>query len=196
VRYAISTADPPPGWHVVASQRGSRLLENERVLPRAFAPNRLVVGRSEYIDSTFASMQEVTDFRDVAWIDAPAPWHDRPNGPGTLSIARQPNGFNFHVSMARDGWMVVSEPAWKGWRAYVDGRRVELRIANIAFLGVHVPAGNHVVRVVYLPDAFVIGRTISIATLILLVILSVAKDLKSRRSRSFAVSAAQDDGGA
>jgi len=71
--------------------------------------------------------------------------------------------------MAQDGWMVVSEPAWKGWRAYVDGRRVELRIANIAFLGVHVPAGNHVVRVVYLPDAFVIGRTISAITLLLLV---------------------------
>jgi uncharacterized membrane protein YfhO len=143
-----------------------------------------------------ASMQEVTDFRDVAWIDAPMPLRDRPNGPGALSIARQPNGFDFYVSMTHDGWMVISEPAWKGWRAYIDDRRVEIHIANLAFLGVFVPAGDHVVRVVYLPESFVIGRTISIATLIALIILSVAKDLKLRRLRSFAVSAAQDDGGA
>jgi hypothetical protein len=179
----------------VASQRGARLLENKRVLPRAFVPNRLVVGRNdEAIDSTLASMQDATDFRDTAWIDAPMSVHDRQNGPGTVSIARRPNGFRCRVSMANAGWMVVSEPAWKGWRAYIDGRRVQIQIANLAFLGVYVPAGDHVVRVVYLPEAFVIGRAISIATLILLVILSVAKDLKSRRSRSVAVSAAQDDG--
>ena len=35
--------------------------------------------------------------------------------------------------MAQDGWIVVSEPAWKGWRAYIDGRRVEIQIANLAF---------------------------------------------------------------
>jgi hypothetical protein len=180
VRYAISTAGPPPGWHVVASQRGSRLLENERVLPRAFVPNRLVVGRSGGIDSTFASMQEVTDFREVAWIDAPMPLHDRSNGPGAVSIVRRPNGFNFRVTMAHDGWMVISEPAWKGWRAYIDGRRVEIQIANLAFLGVYVPAGNHAVRVVYLPDAFVIGRTISIATLTLLLVASAARRRESR----------------
>jgi membrane protein YfhO len=189
VRYAISIDDAPPGWHVVASQRGARLLENERVLPRAFIPNRSVVGRSEYIDPTLASMQEVTDFRDVAWIDAPMPLRDRPNGPGALSIARQPNGFDFYVSMAHDGWMVVSEPAWKGWRAYIDDRRVEIHIANLAFLGVFVPAGDHVVRVVYLPESFVIGRAISVASLIVLIALALLqrfKPLLQRRDRGVA----------
>ena len=181
VRYAISTADPPPGWHQVASQPGSRLLENERVLPRAFIPNRLVVGRSEGIDTTFASMQEVTDFRDVAWIDAAEPLHERANGQGTLSIKRVHNGFQMRVSMAHDGWIVISEPAWKGWRAYVDRRRVQIQIANLAFLGVFVPAGDHTVRVVYLPDAFVIGRTISFATLLLLLVAPAARRLFRRR---------------
>ncbi|MDQ6802140.1 MAG: YfhO family protein [Acidobacteriota bacterium] len=189
VRYAISTDDPPPGWHVVASQRGARLLENERVLPRAFVPNRLVVGRSVGIDTTFAAMQEVTDFREVAWIDAPMRLHDRANGPGTVSIARRPNGFRLQVAMARDGWMVVSEPAWKGWRAYIDGRRVQIQIANYAFLGVYVPAGDHQVRVVYLPDAFVIGRAISVVTLIALIAIASLQRfqfLLQRRDRRIA----------
>ena len=85
--------------------------------------------------------------------------------------------------------IVVSETAWKGWRAYVDGRRVEIQIANLAFLGVFVPAGDHNVRVVYLPHAFVIGRTISVATLIILIALMLLQRFQSllqRRDRGVA----------
>jgi len=63
---------------------------------------------------------------------------------------------------------VLSQTAWKGWRAYVDGKRVEWHFANHAFLGVHVPAGHHRVRFIYLPESFTRGRNISLATLIAL----------------------------
>ncbi len=177
VRYAIaSTSFPvPDGWHIVAEERGARLLENERALPRAFIPNRLVVGRAEAIDSTFADMQEAKDFRDCAWVDAPMSLHDRQNGPGTVSITLGRNGFRLNVTIDHDGWVIVSEPAWKGWRAYIDGRRVETQIANLAFIGIYVPTGRHTIGLVYLPQSFVIGRAISAITLMALTVFGFVR---------------------
>ena len=173
VRYAISTASPPPaGWHVVAAQRGVRLFENERAAPRAFVPNRVMLGRDS-IDTTMEQMQNATDFRDRAWIEAPMPLHEQSNGPGTVSIEQRNNGFRLRAAMARAGWVILSEPTWKGWRAYIDGRRVKMQIANLAFLGIYVPEGAHTIRVVYLPESFVEGRVISFATLIGIIAFAV-----------------------
>src|SRR5438128_12404026 len=71
------------------------------------------------------------------------------------------------------GWVVVSQPAWKGWRAYIDGRRVQMQTANLAFLGIVVPDGVHNVRVVFLPQSFVIGRAISAVTMLALIAFAV-----------------------
>ncbi|HYS53323.1 MAG TPA: YfhO family protein, partial [Thermoanaerobaculia bacterium] len=188
VRYAIAANGVPAGWHVVATQRGARLLENERVLSRAFIPKNIRLGRG-LIDPTFADMQEATDFADRAWIDAPMSLHDRSNGPGTVSIERRRNGFRLNVAISNAGWMVVSEPAWNGWRAYVDGRRVQIQLANLAFLGIYVPAGQHTVRLIYLPESFVIGRAISFATLIALILFVLLKRFQpflERRDRRVA----------
>ena len=47
VRYAIVPAGyrVPPGWHRLAGEPGVELLENERVLPRAFAPKAVYFAR-------------------------------------------------------------------------------------------------------------------------------------------------------
>jgi uncharacterized membrane protein YfhO len=66
--------------------------------------------------------------------------------------------------MRADGWVVVSETAWEGWRTYIDGHRVKHYPADVTVLGIFVPAGHHDVRLVYLPDAFVLGRTITFVT--------------------------------
>jgi uncharacterized membrane protein YfhO len=91
---------------------------------------------------------------------------DRVNGPGKLSVARAKSGIDVTVTMQRPGFIVVSESAWPGWRAYVDNNRVRILRANHAFLGVYVPAGTHSVRLRYLPQSFVVGRAISLATLL------------------------------
>ena len=58
---------------------------------------------------------------------------------------------------------MISEASWPGWRVMIDDQRAKLERANRAFLAFYVPPGRHHIRVVYLPDAFVIGRAISLA---------------------------------
>jgi hypothetical protein len=164
VRYAITwDRDPPPdGWREAARQPGTLLLENTRVLDRIFVPRAVRLG--------FNAIEELpreTDFAERAYIEAALPPQERVNGPGSVTFTRKGiSEYDIAASMQGDGWIVASHPNWKGWRAYVDGRRVETQFANHAFIGVFVPKGEHRVRLVYLSDAFVRGRAITIATLL------------------------------
>ena len=168
VKYAVvsDTTPLPDGWREAARMRGSALFENTRALERAFVPRRVKLGLP--LEKQLEEMSAQTDFADTAWLTAPVAPYERDNGPGRVRIVEYSPGGRYvlDVEMERNGWVVVSDTAWKGWRAYVDGRRVEMQHANAAFNSVHVPAGRHFVRLVYWPESFVIGRAISFATLL------------------------------
>jgi hypothetical protein len=179
VRFAFAYVSEavPPGWTEVAREGRAVLLENANVLPRAFVPQYVTVGLQSNV--ALDQMATLHDFREKAWITADVAPYDRRNGPGVVTSLR---GSTLDVDMQGDGWVVISNCAWKGWRAYVDGKRVAMQRANVAFLSVHVPAGRHEVRLVYLPESFVVGRAVSFGTLIALIVWSAATT--SRRFRS------------
>jgi hypothetical protein len=167
VRFAFAheSVAPPPGWRVAAKEREAVLLENTNALERAFVPHTVRLGVA--MAAAISEMDGVADFHERAWIDAPGTAvYERVNGPGRVSIRRARNGYELDATMEGDGWIVLSICDWKGWRAYVDGRRVTTQRANGAFLSVHAPAGAHRVRLVYLPQSFVHGRAISFAALL------------------------------
>jgi hypothetical protein len=171
VRYAITSSDaaPPDGWSIVRDDRQSRLLENRRVLPRAFLPKSIRFRPSG--KSVLTEMAAATDFGETAWIEVPeqSP-QDFPNPPGTLTVRKDGPGFAIAAVMQGNGWMVLSESAWRGWRVYIDGRRVQTHHADHALLGIYVPAGRHDIRARYLPESFTRGRAISFVTLAVLML--------------------------
>jgi hypothetical protein len=83
------------------------------------------------------------------------------------------------ASMRSAGTVEVTEPAWHGWRVTVDGRRAALRIVDHTFLAFDLPAGNHQVRLRYLPQSFVVGAWTSALTVAGL--LAAAGSLRMRR---------------
>ncbi|MGC6769106.1 YfhO family protein [Enterococcus sp. LJL51] len=48
-------------------------------------------------------------------------------------------------------------PYDKGWKAYVDGKEVPVKVFKNAFISVPVTAGEHTIKLVYLPEGFKIG---------------------------------------
>ena len=169
IRFAVVPKDEPipSGWRDVTTDHASRLIENEHVLPRAFIPRNLRLGAANDIED----MNAAADFGEMAWLDLPGTPRDVPNGPGTIVIHPQ----SLDVTMAHDGYIVISNTAWSGWRAYLDGRRTKIVRANHAFLGVFVPKGRHTVRLVYRPQAVVLGQAITFATLALIVLLGALR---------------------
>lgn len=184
VRFAIqSSAQPvPSGWRPVAKHKGSMLIENEHVVDRIFVPEHVVVGGMT-ADDMLVRMVGLHDFRASAWIAAQGPIFERRNGPGRITLRSRSAGgeYIFDADMQGDGWVVISDSSWQGWRAYVNGRRVKMSRANAAFLSVYLPAGKQTVRIVYLPTSFVHGRAVTFVTILG---IAIAVVLRSRRRRS------------
>src|SRR5439155_19235681 len=68
VRYALQVTERPvpDGWKEIAAQAGTRLLENERVLPRAFIPRNIRVNAPW---SAFGpELMDARDFSNRSWI--------------------------------------------------------------------------------------------------------------------------------
>ena len=181
VRYAIASDNipAPDGWRRVAVQRGAELLENTRVFPRAFMPSRVVFGTP--FDGIIKAMTAATDFHERAWIEAPLTACERANDGGTVAaVTRDGGDLLIDTATAAGAWVVITEPAWDGWRIYIDERRVEHFYANAAFIGVYVPSGGHRIRLTFLPKSFVQGRAISVSTLALLLGSVLAAKIRRR----------------
>ncbi|HSP33270.1 MAG TPA: YfhO family protein [Thermoanaerobaculia bacterium] len=168
VRYALlDVSDPiPPGWRDVTYDVWTRVIENERVLARAFIPRSVRLGRTP--QQEIEEMREEADFASRAWLRAGNSPEERTNGGGTVVTRRRESGLEIDVTKTGSGYVVVSEAAWDGWRAYLDGHRVATTIANHAFLAVYVPDGRHKIELRFLPQSFVAGRAITFAALALI----------------------------
>ncbi len=57
----------------------------------------------------------------------------------------------------RGGWLVISEMAYPGWKAYVDGLPVELQTFNNSLRTLVVPAGEHLVKLDFQPVSVYAG---------------------------------------
>ena len=179
VRYAIAAANDkaPRKWRVVAADRGAVLYENPSVIGRAFVPERVRLGVPA--EKIVRQMEAGKDFSRVAWIEDASDWAtgERPfkkeNGPGQVRSSRRARGLRMEVDMDGPGWVVVSQTAWRGWRASSNGRDLPLHFANTAFLAFHLEAGHHLVDLEYLPRLFVVGRAISLATLASLIAIGL-----------------------
>jgi hypothetical protein len=163
VRYALHYPERhlPDRWRVIGRAGRLDLVENTAVLPRAFIPTAVRAARSGTIDE----MRRTTDFAAITWIDQAS--GNEQNGFGSVSIARSGfSAYSLHADLLSDSWIVVSQPAWKGWRAFDGGHDIPVSIANHAFLGIHLSRGHHDVALWFRPYSFVVGRMLTIVTLI------------------------------
>ncbi len=77
--------------------------------------------------------------------------------------------------------LVVSMNRSAGWSATVDGDAAPLVAVDGALMGVFVPAGDHVVRLRYLPRSFVAGAAVTGVALAAVLVALVAPAWLSRR---------------
>lgn len=162
VRFAVAPRETaiPPGWILRRDFDGYRILENTRALPRAFVPRRVHGVRADRT-SWLVIVALTTDFGERSAIEADLAPGDQPNGPGTVTVEGRGGRLRLRAHMEGAGWIVVSNAAWKGWRARVDGEAAEIRFANHAFIGIHLPRGEHEVSLIYRPRSFVLGAAVS-----------------------------------
>lgn len=68
-----------------------------------------------------------------------------------------PNVVEVDVAADGEGWVMLADVHYPGWRAMVDGHETIIIPANSVFRAVRVPAGEHTVRFEYRPLSFRAG---------------------------------------
>ena len=74
------------------------------------------------------------------------------------------NEIGLEAEAASEGYLVLSEVYYPGWRAYVDGTEKPLLRANYAFRAVYLEPGLHQVRLTFAPTSWKVGLLIGAAT--------------------------------
>lgn len=184
VRWALTDGPTPTGWRERAREGDLRLLENPDALPRAFVPRALRVDAPA--TDRRRAMRHADDLGRVGWIERVPEGlpETRFNAAGTVRIEGAGTRRVLHADFDAPGWVIVTEPGWRGWRARIerDGKSEPLAVhrAQHAFLALELPAGESVVRMVYAPRSFLVGRTVTGATLLLLFGAFVVRLWRSR----------------
>jgi len=178
VRFALGIPESavPPGWRLIGKYPGYQLLENGNALPRAFVPRTIHLGTGDVTPA----MRACHDFGAEGWIEIGGPPMTIANGAGDVTTRADGAHLTLHASMRSAGWVVVSETAWKGWRAAIDHKSLKLHFADRAFLGMYVPAGEHDIEMSYRPKAVANGGIVSLAAVLVLVGVAIVRTLSSR----------------
>jgi hypothetical protein len=96
------------------------------------------------------------------------PAADSASSPGTVSVTSfRPNRIRLSTSLARPGFVVVSEVYYPGWRAWVDGQPVPVLAGDYILRAIPVPAGRHEVVLRFRSTPFLLGLAVSAGTLLL-----------------------------
>ncbi len=78
-----------------------------------------------------------------------------------------PNRFVATVTLEQDGYVVLSDTYYPGWRVFVDGKPQPLLRANYLFRAVAAPAGQHEVVFEYAPLSVTAGLIVSVIAIML-----------------------------
>lgn len=78
------------------------------------------------------------------------------------NIKRTGNIVRGEINVPEKRYLQLSVPYSSGWRAYVDGEETEVYAANVMFLGIDIPAGNHTVEIRYRTPGLVTGVILSL----------------------------------
>lgn len=154
------------------------IYRNEGAGPRAFVVHRTRVA---------GSMAEAEEWTAAPGLD---PWGEAILlGGRELTGERRPNDrvlieeyaaerVRVRVATEAEGYLVLADSYYPGWRAWVDGRPVTIERAFVALRAVEVPAGEHVIEFAFEPESWRIGAVASVGAW-----LALAGVLLARRFR-------------
>jgi hypothetical protein len=73
------------------------------------------------------------------------------------------------VDAGSKGFLVINEPYYPGWRAYIDGKAVSMYHVNYLFQGVKLPRGVYTVKIIYRLYMFYLGLIVSVLTALIII---------------------------
>ena len=143
VKYVLSLTDiNNPKYEKVFQEGETRVYKNNNAFNRAFFTNEVMFRNSEV--EILKSMR-VIDLSKTAIVLGEG--GDKQVGQGQVIMEKySENKVNIETQNSNEGFLVLSDAYYPGWKATVDGAETKIYKTNVAFRGIFVPAGHHVVK--------------------------------------------------
>jgi hypothetical protein len=185
VKYVVTIAEPGQEMVDLEGSEPSldlvfngevKIYENKDVLPRAFFVRDYVIAEDEDEALAVLGAEGFDPASMVVLEEEPVP----ETGAGETDAAKQqieiveytPNRVVIDVSTPSDGFLVLSDLYYVGWKAVVDGVESEVYKADYAFRAVRLEAGDHRVKFIFDPLSFRMGLAVSLAAVLVLAALT------------------------
>lgn len=160
------------GFSRVYQWQNLEVYENPHVLERAFLVHNWII-ESDTLDQR----NKVLDYRSfnpksqVALFEDPGVSQNADTAlllADRIEITEYKNDYiSVQVSSQADGVLVLADTWYPAWKAFVDGNEVKVMMANAAFRGVVVDAGEHTVEFKYISETHATGRMLTLFGLII-----------------------------
>jgi hypothetical protein len=162
--------DRTPGPQLPQSDSGYFLREHP-AQPRAFVVH--AARALPRVDEAVAALRGL-DVHQEALLERGA--FAGPAGSASVRLERKnPQAMAAQVQTATEGLLIVGERFDPGWSARLDGAAAEVLETDLSVLGVRVPAGDHLVELVFFPRGLWAGLGFLLATAAVLFLLSRRK---------------------
>lgn len=149
------------------------LWDNELAKPVVYAASRVVPSDDDSYTMGLLSSASVHDIGS-AIVQGADGYHDY--DPGKVEIKTMEDKPGKHVLMVNaraDGFLVINEPIYPGWHAYINDKPVDIYPTNYLFQGIKLMPGKYMVKFEYMPKAFVIGAYLSILTAVFMILSGI-----------------------
>jgi 4-amino-4-deoxy-L-arabinose transferase-like glycosyltransferase len=173
---------PPERWRKLAVFKDIEIYENQQVLPRAWFVRRAAQMPNEEVLRTIKSgrMKDGSTFdpaetvlfgrEDYGSREIALPEIGDPTNAEVKITRHEPQRIELQTRNSQPGFLVLSEVYYRGWEAWIDGRRAPVERVNYALRGLAVPAGDHRVEFVFRAHSFRNGAAYTLLGVLLLLV--------------------------
>ncbi len=161
---------------------------NNAFLPRAFFVNRYEIAKGIDILNKIREMS--FNPAEVAFLmEDPQQKIDVPSSEAKVEYTKfGMNEIEMKVHATGNNLLFLSEVYYpKGWKAFLDGKEIPIYRTNYLFRGVIVPPGEHTLAMKMEPEKFYLGKSISLATNIIVLfglVMVVIVNVKNREKNN------------
>ena len=84
-----------------------------------------------------------------------------------------PNHVDIETFISQPNFLIITDLAWPGWVATIDGSHVPIQTVEGVFRGIEIPQGKHILTLQYRPWSLWLGSLLSLLALVGIVLVSV-----------------------
>lgn len=103
-----------------------------------------------------------TNLKDEAFLEENiGKLSQNPQGEASIKLYKQ-NEIIIEASSSGKSLLVLTDPYYPGWKAYIDNSSARIYRTDYAFRGIVIPQGKHVIKLIYAPESLRTGLLFSL----------------------------------